>query len=238
MRSAPSSLTRWARYRSFALGEQVLAELREDFVDNALALPIGTVERAGTGDLLSRTSRDVDTLSRTVRFAVPETIIAFVTVLFTVVATLGVIMAAVYLLWMFQKVYLGPVEKEENKKLREQNRKLRERDIHTLALAAQVPGLLRLLHFVQGPRFPNDYRAINTAVISPQAGPFAHTLAIEAGSSSGVRLNSPVVSGPALVGIVTNVFPDSAVVTLLTDPNTYVPAVDPQTSATTPTRRR
>jgi ABC-type multidrug transport system fused ATPase/permease subunit len=83
-----SLLTRWARFRSFALGEQVLAELREEFVDNALALPIGTVERAGTGDLLSRTSRDVDALSRTVRFAVPETIVAFVTTVFTVVATL------------------------------------------------------------------------------------------------------------------------------------------------------
>jgi ABC-type multidrug transport system fused ATPase/permease subunit len=83
-----SLLTRWARFRSFALGEQVLAELREEFVDDALALPIGTVERAGTGDLLSRTSRDVDALSRTVRFAVPETIVAFVTTLFTVAATL------------------------------------------------------------------------------------------------------------------------------------------------------
>jgi ABC-type multidrug transport system fused ATPase/permease subunit len=85
---AQSLLTRWARFLSFTLGEQVLAELREEFVDNALALPIGTVERAGTGDLLSRTSRDVDALSRTVRFAVPETIVAFVTVLFTVGATL------------------------------------------------------------------------------------------------------------------------------------------------------
>ncbi len=83
-----SLLTRWARFRSFALGEQVLAELREDFVDDALALPIGTVERAGTGDLLSRTSRDVDALSRTVRFAVPETIVAFVTILFTIGAAL------------------------------------------------------------------------------------------------------------------------------------------------------
>ncbi|HEY0692550.1 MAG TPA: ABC transporter ATP-binding protein [Kribbella sp.] len=83
-----SLLTRWARFRSFALGEQVLAELREEFVDNALALPIGTVERAGTGDLLSRTSRDVDALSRTVRFAVPETIVAFVTTMFTVAAAL------------------------------------------------------------------------------------------------------------------------------------------------------
>lgn len=84
---AQSLLVRWARFRSFALGEQVLAELREDFVDNALALPIGTVERAGTGDLLSRTSRDVDALSRTVRFAVPETIVALVTTVFTIAAT-------------------------------------------------------------------------------------------------------------------------------------------------------
>jgi ABC-type multidrug transport system fused ATPase/permease subunit len=110
---AQSLLTRWARFRSFALGEQVLAELREDFVDNALALPIGTVERAGTGDLLSRTSRDVDTLSRTVRFAVPETIIAFVTVLFTVGATLLVgvwilvpLLAMVPVLWPSTKWYL------------------------------------------------------------------------------------------------------------------------------------
>ncbi|MFD7158358.1 ABC transporter ATP-binding protein [Kribbella sp. NPDC059898] len=110
---AQSLLTRWARYKSFALGEQVLAELREEFVDNALALPIGTVERAGTGDLLSRTSRDVDTLSRTVRFAVPETIIAFVTVIFTAVATalVGVwvlvpLVAMVPLLWLSTKWYL------------------------------------------------------------------------------------------------------------------------------------
>jgi ABC-type multidrug transport system fused ATPase/permease subunit len=110
---AQSLLTRWARYRSFALGEQVLAELREDFVDNALALPIGTVERAGTGDLLSRTSRDVDTLSRTVRFAVPETIIAFVTVLFTVAAAVLVgawvlvpMAAMVPLLWLSTRWYL------------------------------------------------------------------------------------------------------------------------------------
>ncbi len=108
-----SLLTRWARFRSFALGEQVLAELREDFVDNALALPIGTVERAGTGDLLSRTSRDVDTLSRTVRFAVPETIVAFVTVLFTVGATLLVgvwvlvpLLAMVPALWLGTRWYL------------------------------------------------------------------------------------------------------------------------------------
>jgi len=46
---------------------------------------------------------------------------AYGTPWFTILATLGVIMAAVYLLWMFQKVYLGPLEKEENKKLLDLN---------------------------------------------------------------------------------------------------------------------
>jgi len=85
---AQTMLTRFARYLSFRLGEKVLADLREDFVANALALPVGTVERAGTGDLLTRTSRDVDALGWSVRFAVPETLIAIVTALFTVVAAL------------------------------------------------------------------------------------------------------------------------------------------------------
>ncbi len=81
---AQTILTRYARYFSFALGEQVLAELREDFVKQSLALPVGTVERAGTGDLLTRTSRDVEALGWSVRFAVPEIIIAFVTTVFSI----------------------------------------------------------------------------------------------------------------------------------------------------------
>jgi NADH-quinone oxidoreductase subunit M len=36
---------------------------------------------------------------------------------FALVGTLGVIMAAVYLLYMFQKVYMGELDKEENKNL-------------------------------------------------------------------------------------------------------------------------
>lgn len=37
--------------------------------------------------------------------------------LFTAFATTGVILAAVYLLWMFQRVFMGPLDKEENRKL-------------------------------------------------------------------------------------------------------------------------
>ncbi|WP_405100623.1 ABC transporter ATP-binding protein [Micromonospora sp. NBC_01412] len=85
---AQSVLVRFAHLASARLGEGVLAELREEFVDRLLALPLSTVERAGTGDLLTRASRDVSALSRTVRFAVPETLIALVTVVFVVVALL------------------------------------------------------------------------------------------------------------------------------------------------------
>ncbi|MEJ7628137.1 MAG: ABC transporter ATP-binding protein [Nocardioidaceae bacterium] len=106
-------LTRYARYLSYALGEKVLAELREDFVEHSLALPISTVERAGTGDLLTRSSRDVEALGWSVRFAVPETIIAFVTTVFAVGACLLVgtwvlvpLVIAVPVLWPTTRWYL------------------------------------------------------------------------------------------------------------------------------------
>ncbi|MFY0408683.1 ABC transporter ATP-binding protein [Solicola sp. PLA-1-18] len=107
-------LTRYARLASFTLAETVLADLREDFVDDALALPVGEVERAGTGDLLTRTSRDVEALGWSVRFAVPEMIIAAMTVVFTVVASLLVgwwvglpLLLAVPILWAVMRWYLA-----------------------------------------------------------------------------------------------------------------------------------
>ena len=71
-------LTRYARYLSFVTGEKVLAELREDFVENTLALPVGVGESAGSGDLLTRTSRDGEQLGWSVRWALPEWTIAVV----------------------------------------------------------------------------------------------------------------------------------------------------------------
>ncbi len=81
-------LTRFAALSSAQMGEKVLAELREDFVDRVLAIPLSTVERAGTGDLVTRTSRDVAALAHSVRRGVPETLIAMVTIVLTV-GTLG-----------------------------------------------------------------------------------------------------------------------------------------------------
>ncbi len=83
-------LTRYARYLSQVFGEQVLAELREDFVGHTLALPVGVVESAGSGDLLTRTGRDIDQLGWSVRWAMPEWIIAVVTAVITFGAAISV----------------------------------------------------------------------------------------------------------------------------------------------------
>ena len=119
--------------------------------------------------------------------------------------------------------------KAENKKLKRELIQYRAAQIKAAADAARYEQTVKLLHFVQGPRFPNGYRAISTEVTSFPSGPFTHSLTIAAGSANGVRLNSPVVSGDGLVGIVSNVFPDSAKVTLISDPNSYVAARDLQT---------
>ncbi|WP_158884332.1 ABC transporter ATP-binding protein [Amycolatopsis anabasis] len=79
-------LRRTARLLSGKLGERVLARNREEFVAEALRLPLSTVEAAGTGDLLSRATTDVDRIDHATRHAVPQILIALITVLLTVVA--------------------------------------------------------------------------------------------------------------------------------------------------------
>jgi rod shape-determining protein MreC len=119
--------------------------------------------------------------------------------------------------------------KRENAQLKRELLQLRLEAIHNRAAAIKAQQTAKLLHLEQGSTFPNDYRAVNAEVTSFPSGPFTHSLEIAAGSSAGVRLNSPVVSGDGLVGIVSNVQPQTAVVTLLTDPSTYVAARDIQT---------
>jgi rod shape-determining protein MreC len=117
----------------------------------------------------------------------------------------------------------------ENTVLKQRIAQLRQEVIDNRAQYIKAQQLQRLLHYEQGRIFPADYQAVNAAVTSFPSGPFAHSFEIAAGLSSGVRLNSPVVSGDGLVGIVTNVEPQTAVVTLLSDPSTFVAARDVQT---------
>ncbi|MFF3504289.1 ABC transporter ATP-binding protein [Streptomyces sp. NPDC003247] len=112
--TAQAALLRCAVLAASRLGETILAELREDFVARILRLPLSTVQRAGTGDLVTRTSLDVAGLSYAVRWAVPEA----VTALLALVFTLGALVLAspllvlpcllpVPVLWVIARWYLA-----------------------------------------------------------------------------------------------------------------------------------
>ncbi len=108
-----TALTWQSRRMSLVLAEEVFADLREDFLTSVVSLPLSTVERAGAGDLLSRTTADVDSLARTVRSAVPEVLIAAVTSALTVAAAFVVsprvasaMLVAGPVLWLSTRWYL------------------------------------------------------------------------------------------------------------------------------------
>jgi ATP-binding cassette subfamily C protein len=69
-------LSRFAQYAGHRFGERAVARLREEFVWRTLELPVGVVEHAGTGDLLTRSSVDVTTVGTTVRDVLPIVVIA------------------------------------------------------------------------------------------------------------------------------------------------------------------
>ncbi|MFJ2392290.1 ABC transporter ATP-binding protein [Streptomyces sp. NPDC087843] len=75
-------LTRAARRMGHRFGERILARVREEFVERALALPASVVERAGTGDLTARGTADVALVGATLRDAGPALLISSAQVLF------------------------------------------------------------------------------------------------------------------------------------------------------------
>ncbi|MFC9317245.1 ABC transporter ATP-binding protein [Streptomyces nigra] len=73
-----AAFVRQVRLRGAMLGERMLADLREDFLARSVGLPPGVLERAGTGDLLSRITTDIDRLANAMREAVPQLAIGVV----------------------------------------------------------------------------------------------------------------------------------------------------------------
>ena len=73
---------------STRFGQDLLASSREFIVATILRLPVGRVEGASTGDLVTRVTRDVGTMSRSVQFGLPMAIISLLTVGLSVVAML------------------------------------------------------------------------------------------------------------------------------------------------------
>jgi rod shape-determining protein MreC len=115
--------------------------------------------------------------------------------------------------------------KSENAKLKREVRQLRSTENQHVIAAQRLGELEKVVRFEQGPSFPKDFRSVTTTVISyPSA--FTQEVTIAAGSSSGLRLGTPIMTADGLIGHVTNVTSDTAQVMLLTDPDSSVPARD------------
>ncbi len=119
--------------------------------------------------------------------------------------------------------------KSRNAKLEQMVRDYRAQALLNASAVQQNNDLKRLLHFESGPSYPQDFRAVNASVLSFPSGSFTQQIVIDAGSNQGIHLNTPVVSADGLVGKVTQLGHSTSVVTLLTDPDSAVPARDLKT---------
>jgi ABC-type multidrug transport system fused ATPase/permease subunit len=85
---AQALLTFLAQRTSTVFGQDLLSSAREYIVRTILSLPLGRVEGASSGDLVTRVTRDVGTMSRSVQYGVPMSIISGLTVVLSIVAML------------------------------------------------------------------------------------------------------------------------------------------------------
>jgi rod shape-determining protein MreC len=122
--------------------------------------------------------------------------------------------------------------RSEAERLREENRELRQRAINAEFALQENEFLRRMLNYVDGRRFPEDFEYVATEVLSRPPAAFTQAVVIAAGSDSGVRVQDPVITEDGLVGLVTRVTPTTARVQLLTDPEAAASAVVIGTGAT------
>ncbi|RTE49739.1 ABC transporter ATP-binding protein [Actinobaculum sp. 352] len=76
-------LAYFGNYQSLVLGELIFAQLRNGVVNRVTHLPISVVESAGTGDLLGRTTHDIDRVQTFVHRGIPRFLILVLTILVT-----------------------------------------------------------------------------------------------------------------------------------------------------------
>jgi rod shape-determining protein MreC len=122
--------------------------------------------------------------------------------------------------------------KSQNSRLRSEVDKYSQLAIQNETAAQQNAELKRELHYVGSRGFPRGYDYVATDIIGRSPSEFDQQLTIAAGTSSGVRFEDPVVNADGLIGLVTKVTHDTAQVTLLTDPELKVSAVDLATRGT------
>src|SRR5581483_4261177 len=76
--------------------------------------------------------------------------------------------------------------KSENKKLKRENEELRQQAIQNESALRENTQLKRLLDYLEGARFPRDYRGVSTSVIGRAPTQFAQQVVVSAGKNDGI----------------------------------------------------
>lgn len=121
--------------------------------------------------------------------------------------------------------------KSDNKKLRRELDQLRAQAILNQSALRENAQLKQLLHYLESPRYPKDYRPVAARVIARAPGQFSQQMVVSAGKNNGISKHDAVVTAEGLVGEVTKVASNVAQVTLLTDDSSAVSALDIATNA-------
>jgi len=121
--------------------------------------------------------------------------------------------------------------KSENERLREQLAEANRLAIENRTAAQEVEALRQALDFQDLPGL-DAFRPVNTRVLAEPAPQLGNRVVIAAGSNRGITVNAPVLAAGTLIGEVTEVTPDTARVTLLTDESSAVTAYVISTNAT------
>jgi rod shape-determining protein MreC len=114
--------------------------------------------------------------------------------------------------------------KSENKDLKKQNEELRAQLAAAQTAERDAKQLRGLVGFNESARFPDGHEPVAARVIGRSPTVWYSAITIDKGSDQGVRADQAVVSGAGLVGRVSDVAPDAARVTLITDHTSGVSA--------------
>ena len=94
--------------------------------------------------------------------------------------------------------------KSENERLKEENEALRQQ-IDRTRRPRENAQLKTLLDYLEGPRFPQDYRPVAARVIARAPSQFEQQVVVSAGTNDGISKHDAVVTADGLVGEVTKV---------------------------------
>jgi rod shape-determining protein MreC len=122
--------------------------------------------------------------------------------------------------------------KSENERLREDVKRLRQENILSSSAIQERNALRKLLQVQRSPEYQDFANTAVTAdVLSNPVSQFDQTMVIAAGKTSRIRVYDAVITERGLVGQVSKVLRDTALVTLLTDKESAVTAKDQRTGA-------